>query len=163
MFVLGDWTHHMTGRYFVEYYILLPYGVLRQEHFNVNVHEGGNVLELTVLWLNCFSNLDIIQKVTEDTAQCALEETGKQPDEKEIPLILGAIAESYKMLRPLNNAPITHYHTIDLPIQVETHFAGSNTVETTSSGTLLHVRLNGLQDKYVSGAKKTGKLRKVTL
>ena len=87
--------------------------------------------------------------------------SGVKPDVRGINACVGGVTESYKSLRLVKNEPITRHHTIELPVQVQTHVHFAHTAETHSSGSVLHVRLNGLLNTYASGGKKRGRISKV--
>ena len=161
MYVLSEWTHYTTGHKFVDAFILLPSGLQREEHFTATVREGGKFLEVSVRWPDGLSSLDIITKVAENTAEREYDQTGKDADPRVVGLVVGGVTNSYMSLREVKSEPITRQHFIELPVQVQTHIELSNTVQTSASGSILHVRLNGLQNTYASGLKKTGKINKV--
>ena len=157
-YILSQWSHPQTGRNFIDGFILLPSGINTNRSYKINVSEDGSRLLVGLTWPRLMSNLESIMKIA------------KLSDDRVNdmhPLATG-ITASFKQLKVTVNDDVSQEHFIELPIVVQSNILFMKCVNAKDksgidSGTIVHLRVEGIADNFANMVRDSGKIASITL
>ena len=154
--LMASWSHHKTGRKYIDTFIRLPSAIHYNTAYDINVSNDGFKLTVGLVWPKILSNIETLVKITNI----------EDPEVNAIHPLVGGITDSFKEFKDKVNSNIRKEHYIPLPTKVQSSVVFYVVLNQTTFKEKIwdpwsNVRLQGIDDNYANSVKDTGKIESI--